>query len=491
MSGPRRPLLVMVSLLLLAGLVPAHPEDDPVSAARRDMRSWLDRQRHEMESFITEQDRQFAAFLEDAWRDYDLATGRQRDTTPKPVDRPETDEVDPVTPPADTVVAPVPAPVEPPPPPPAPETPPGRASLTTDYLGLEYEMPLAGAARNLPPWSASPKAAGDAWLRLSEGDHGPFLASLAELRQQRQLGDWGTFQLLARVAREVYPYDPTRQALLHWYLGVRAGLDLRLAYARPGYAVLYATEETVYQVEFLMYRKRAYYIHDPQGRFAGTERLRTYDAQPPRSTTPLRFDLAQLPLTEPDLHTRRLDWTLAGEERAAEVTVDRRLGEFLGSVPQTRLVSHFSAGLSPGALASVRTAVAADLEVRDEVGRVSVLLRFVQSALDYATDQEQFGREDYLYPDESLLYPQCDCEDRAALFAVLVRELVGLDVVGLDYPGHIAAAVAMPVPVPGDHFRWQGREFTVCDPTFIGAGPGRSMPIAGADSPGIIAVAGR
>jgi hypothetical protein len=158
-------------------------------------------------------------------------------------------------------------------------------------------------------------------------------------------------------------------------------------------------------------------------------------------------------------------------------------------VPQTNLDSHFGANLSPATLRSLRDSLAPELEKRDPSGRVGVLLHFVQTALPYATDQEQFGYEDYLYPDESLFYPACDCEDRAALFAALVRELVGLDVVGLDYPGHIAAAVAFTEDIPGDRFTYRQVRYTVCDPTYIGAGIGRSMPIAGADRPGIIAVA--
>ena len=38
-------------------------------------------------------------------------------------------------------------------------------------------------------------------------------------------------------------------------------------------------------------------------------------------------------------------------------------------------------------------------------------------------------------------YPYCDCEDRSVLYSYLVRNLLKLDVVLLDYPNHIATAV--------------------------------------------------
>lgn len=57
------------------------------------------------------------------------------------------------------------------------------------------------------------------------------------------------------------------------------------------------------------------------------------------------------------------------------------------------------------------------------------------------TRKDQFGREKYFFAEETLFYPLSDCEDRAIFFAILIRNLLGLDVIGLDYPGHIATAV--------------------------------------------------
>lgn len=80
-----------------------------------------------------------------------------------------------------------------------------------------------------------------------------------------------------------------------------------------------------------------------------------------------------------------------------------------------------------------------------------MLLNFVQTAFEYRADGEQFGYERPFFPDETLFYPYSDCEDRAILYAVLVRELLGLDVVLLHYPNHLATAVALGDDVPGDY----------------------------------------
>ena len=105
-----------------------------------------------------------------------------------------------------------------------------------------------------------------------------------------------------------------------------------------------------------------------------------------------------------------------------------------------------------------------------------MLLRFVQTAFEYQTDDEQFGREKYLIPDETLYYGICDCEDRSILFAHLVRKLVGLPVVGLDYPGHIATAVQFSQRLPGAYVNYEGEDYLICDPTYINADIGMVMP---------------
>lgn len=103
-------------------------------------------------------------------------------------------------------------------------------------------------------------------------------------------------------------------------------------------------------------------------------------------------------------------------------------------------------------------------------------MNFVQTSFDYATDPEQFGAERPLFGDESFYYPYNDCEDRSILYSILVKDLLGLDVVLLEFPGHLATAVHFTKPVSGDYLDIDGDAYTVCDPTYIGAPVGLMMP---------------
>jgi len=146
------------------------------------------------------------------------------------------------------------------------------------------------------------------------------------------------------------------------------------------------------------------------------------------------------------------------------------------SYPQLDLEMYFGSSVFDNTATPLQKQLASYVKGMDELQAVNFLLRFVQTALKYETDDQQFGEENYLFPEETLFYPYSDCEDRAILFTWLVKSLLGLEVVGLDYPGHVAAAVKFNEPVSGDSLTYQGGRYVVTDPTYINANAGMTMP---------------
>ena len=113
---------------------------------------------------------------------------------------------------------------------------------------------------------------------------------------------------------------------------------------------------------------------------------------------------------------------------------------------------------------------------------VQQLLWWTQGGADancfkYGYDNEIWGYDRVFFAEETLFYPFNDTEDRAILFSRLVRDIVGLDVLLIYYPGHLATAVCFTdAVVEGDSLTNQGKRFVVCDPTYIGSTVGMTMP---------------
>jgi hypothetical protein len=95
---------------------------------------------------------------------------------------------------------------------------------------------------------------------------------------------------------------------------------------------------------------------------------------------------------------------------------------------------------------------------------VDYLMRFTRNAFVFETDSTVFGREKRLSPEQTLLYEKSDCEDRAALFFYLVKEIYNLPMLVLSFPTHVTVAVKLDRPV-GTTVEYEGEKYTVCEPT--------------------------
>ena len=171
-----------------------------------------------------------------------------------------------------------------------------------------------------------------------------------------------------------------------------------------------------------------------------------------------------------------MSFEYAGKQYEFEAEYEQARIDFLNTYPQLDLALYFESEVGEAAESPLLQQLSNEIQGMSEQDAVNFLLRFVQTSFRYRTDDKQFGKENYLFPEETIFYPYSDCEDRSVLFAWLVKRLLGLDVVGLNYPGHVATAVYLQDSVDGDHVAYNGKRYTVADPTYINATAGMTMP---------------
>lgn len=161
---------------------------------------------------------------------------------------------------------------------------------------------------------------------------------------------------------------------------------------------------------------------------------------------------------------------------------------YLNDVPMTVFPIYFVNPIAIEAQQELQKQFNAMKEQYTPTQFIEMLLHFVQTAFEYKTDEEQFGYEKYFYPEEVIGYPYSDCEDRSALFAWLVQKYTNAKVIGLQYDGHVATAVCFGdgANVQGDGFMYGGKKYYVCDPTYINASIGMTMPQYQGKTPKVI-----
>lgn len=312
----------------------------------------------------------------------------------------------------------------------------------------------------------------DAWKVLSGAKYGPVVAACLKIRDSYQLPDWGYLFFLEAMANAFLPEKPNEARLLEMFILSQSGYQVRIARSDGQLYLLVASLGNIYEYTYLTIGVRNYYVIDKS---VGGSSFYVYERDFPRAQ-PFIWKMSKLPLLAGEGKKRTLHGQRSPEVQTT-VQVSKSLVEFMNDYPRSNDWNHYAlASLSEQAKRDVYPALQQAINGKNKKEAVDILLNFVQTAFEYKTDQEQFGKERPLFGDETLYYPYCDCEDRSILFSVLVRELVGLDVALLNYPQHLATAVCFDDYVEGDYFELDGKRYVVCDPTYIGSHVGEAMP---------------
>lgn len=312
----------------------------------------------------------------------------------------------------------------------------------------------------------------DAWKTLSEAKYAGIVAACLKIRDSYQLPDWSYLQFLKAMADAFLPGMKNEARLLDMFILSQSGYQVRIARSNDQLHLLVPSSGEIYEYTYLTIGGRKYYVTD---KTSGRASFFVYERDFPREQ-PFTWQISKLPLLSAESTTRTLKAQRYPEVEAT-VNVSKGLVELMSQYPRCNNCNYYAlASLSEQAKKGLYPALRQKIEGKNKLAAVDILLDFVQTAFKYQTDDQQFGDERPLFGDETLFYPYCDCEDRSILFSILVRELVGQDVVLLSYPEHMATAVQFDDDVQGDHMMVDGKRYVVCDPTFIGSHVGEAMP---------------
>lgn len=340
-----------------------------------------------------------------------------------------------------------------------------------NWCGQTWRVPLDKGHR-FRLKSVNEADVADAWKVLSEAKYAGVVAACLKIRDSYQLPDWGYLYFLETMANAFLSGKKNEAQLLEMYILSQSGYQVRIARSNGQLYLLVPSSGNIYEYTYLTIGGSKYYVVDkPSGRSS----FFVFERDFPHAQ-PFTWQMGRLPLLAGEGKVR----TLQGkrfQEVGATVEISKNLTEFMNEYPRCNDWNNYAfASLSRQAKDGLYPALRQATDGKPKKEAVDILLDFVQTAFDYQTDQQQFGKERPLFGDETLYYPYCDCEDRSILFSILVRELVGLDVVLLNYPEHLATAVCFNENVEGDYFMLDGKRYVVCDPTYIGSHVGEAMP---------------
>ena len=314
-------------------------------------------------------------------------------------------------------------------------------------------------------------AIADAYEAMCKADYKALVDDCRKVKKELNLNDWGIF-LFVREASKALCTDENAAVVMQQFLLNELGYKSKMARRadRNQMLLFVAADCQVYGHPYFTKDGLNYY------NLTSNESCQFYMCQEdsPKAKSKLNMQVNHAPALNAGM-VNSVHKNRSGSV-AVSVDVPKSLMEFYGSMPQCDYSVYVNAEVNPSVVSKVLSTLAPLVNGKSEAEAANLLINFVQTGFQYATDQEQFGYEKPFFVEELFYYPYCDCEDRSVLYSYLVRNLLKLDVVLLDYPNHIATAVCFNENVSGDFVTVGGKKYVVCDPTYIGASIGKAMP---------------
>ena len=490
----KRVLIVMLCAAAITNLGSLSAQEDAFSRFKQQQNDkfekFKDDKQAEFDAFRKRMNDEYAEFMRKNWEAFPANTPDKpikepvvppvvldEDTLqPKPQPKPpiETKPIEiPVKPKPIVVPAPQPAPEPIAPVKPKEET---YKKVSLGYFGTIITIGFP-KDDNLKLRALEENAIADAWQQLSDSRYDIAVSTALNARQAYNLCDWAYMNLL-QAATEKH-YGKTNEAVLaQAYLMTQSGYRIRLAMSENRLYMLVASLYDIFNYTYYVIDGSKFYNTTGEKNLG---RLKITQARFDKEQS-VSLQIRQLPSLGSEPTPKR---TLTSRKGVTtSVSLNKNMIDFFDTYPQacfdgdqtTRWAAYANTPVEQSVKDMLYPSLKKTIKGMSEKEAVGILLNWMQTAFEYKLDNQVWGGDRAFFAQETLYYPYCDCEDRAILFSRLVRDLTGLDVVLLYYPGHLAAAVAFKEDVNGDYLTYKSRKYIVCDPTFINAGVGRTMP---------------
>ena len=317
-------------------------------------------------------------------------------------------------------------------------------SLSVDFYEAAVPLLYSDGLKAKLEGPPNAKSISAFWEAMSKSNYEDFIKQAQIYKERMNLNDWGYCEFINKTAEKLYPGSRNESNMFDWFMLSKSGYQVKIGYSGDNVYLLLPTSGALYGVAYYMFGNSTTRFYNVM--FDGLEKpqiatLYSYDQNYPNATKLTSYQVTMAPSIRHDIQTRTLKFTHNGSEYTVKVEYDRNAVRFFEYYPQTDFEIYFDAVPSTEAKTTLLDALRPLVKDGSETESVDLLLHFVQTAFKYVTDEEQFGREKPFFLEETLFYPGSNCKDRAVLFAFLVRNLLGLEVVGLHYPNHVATAV--------------------------------------------------
>jgi len=306
--------------------------------------------------------------------------------------------------------------------------------------------------------------------QLNQANTDDLLSSLKSYREKHQLNDWLYYQLVRKTAEQLSPKAKNYNSytLYKWFLMVKSGYDARIAIGNNQIIFYVRCDEDISEIPFFMIDEKKYMClnyHDYDQLFKRADAYIPVKINVPQGKGAFSYKVTRMPDFKPENYKeKQIAFNYKHKAYHFNVKVTNEVSQIFANYPVVDFETYFNIPLSKETYQSLIPILKNNVKGMSTKKGVDYLMQFTRYAFLYEDDEALLGKEKRFSPEQTLLNDQSDCDDRAALFFFLVKEIYDLPMIALLYPTHITMAVAFDQPV-GNGILYNGKVYSVCEPT--------------------------
>jgi len=342
-------------------------------------------------------------------------------------------------------------------------------NISFEFYNHTFNLRIDSSILVGPSFERSKLQIYSSYNKVNHGDYKAVLDSLTAFKEKHELNDWLYYQLVRKTAEQISPKKENyaRYTFYKWFLMVKSGYDARLTLA-DGRIIFYVyNDEAISDIPYLVFENRKYmclnyhdYAHADLNKVPPNDMIGIAEARKPFS-----YKVTRMPDFKPEDYTEK-SVAFKYDQRTYHfnIKLNPDVDNLFTNYPGVDFESYFNIPLSKETYSSLIPILKKNVSKMKQKKGIDYLMRFTRYAFLYEDDEQQFGKEKRLSPEGTLFADYSDCDDRAALFFYLVKEIYDLPMIALLYPTHITIAVQFDKPV-GQAIVYQGNVYSVCEPT--------------------------
>ncbi len=309
----------------------------------------------------------------------------------------------------------------------------------------------------------------DYYEDMEETNYKDLLNDLMDHKHQLQLNDWLYYQLVENTVKKIWKSkDKMQQTLTIWFFLSKSGYETRISNAAL---------EVVFIHVLVNDKVKGIPMHKEGSNFfmnitAFADKIRTngnwltqIKFVAPSKGQDMDLTLNGFPKLKPNIVKKTLTFNYMDQKKQIVVETDKNISDILNAYPRLDDETYYEIPISNTIKQSLFPQLEALMKGKTQNEKVAILTSFCRSAFEYKWDYDVYDDDVPLSAVQVFNKKYSDHEDRTALLYQLIKELLDLPMMVINYyEQYTTLAVELDEPI-GDNITYKNRNYTVCDPT--------------------------